>query len=177
MKNKNLFNLGEYDEYTPYSLWTNYDEQTLRSEYLRLRSIAKKRLERLQNSPEFSGAQFVKNWGTGFPTLKDIGNNKMTLSANLSRVSNFLNAQSSTITGIKQTYASRLENYESVGYDFINMSNVVQFSNFLDYLRSQHILRYADSDSAYEFFSEYKGNKSNAQEMSAAFEKWVSKQK
>ena len=177
MKNKNLFNLGEYDEYTPYSLWTNYDEQTLRSEYSRLRSIAKNRLERLQNSPEFSGAQFVKNWGSGFPTLKDIGNNKMTLSANLSRVSNFLNAQSSTITGIKQTYASRLENYESVGYDFINMSNVVQFSNFLDYLRSQHILRYADSDSAYEFFSEYGGNKSNAQEMSAAFEKWVSKQK
>ena len=94
MKNKNLFNLGEYDEYTPYSLWTNYDEQTLRSEYSRLRSIAKTRLERLQNSPEFSGAQFVKNWGTGFPTLKDIGNNKMTLSANLSRVSNFLNAPS-----------------------------------------------------------------------------------
>ena len=177
MKNKNLFNLGEYDEYTPYSLWTNYDEHTLRSEYSRLRSIAIIRLERLQNSPEFSGAQFVKNWGSRFPTLKDIGNNKMTLSANLSRVSNFLNAQSSTITGIKQTYASRLENYESVGYDFINMSNVVQFSNFLDYLRSQHILRYADSDSAYEFFSEYEGNKSNAQEMSAAFEKWVSKQK
>ena len=177
MKNKNLFNLGEYDEYTPYSLWTNYDEQTLRSEYSRLRNIARDRLQRLQNSPEFSGAQFVKNWGSGFPTLKDIGNNKMTLSANLSRVSNFLNAQSSTITGIKQTYASRLENYESVGYDFIDMSNVVQFSNFLDYLRSQHILRYADSDSAYEFFSEYGGNKSNAQEMSSAFEKWVSKQK
>ena len=178
MKNKkNLFNLGEYDEYTPYSLWTNYDEQTLRAEYSRLRSIAKTRLERLQNSPEFSGAQFVKNWGTGFPTLKDTGENKMAIAANLSRVSNFLNAQSSTITGIKETYAKMLENYKEVGYDFIDKSNVVHFSNFLDYLRSQHILRYADSDSAYEFFSEYKGNKSNAQEMSAAFEKWVSKQK
>ena len=177
MKNKNLFNLGEYDEYTPYSLWTNYDEHTLRSEYSRLRNIARKRLQRLQNSPEFSGAQFVKNWGSGFPTLKDIGNNKMTLSANLSRVSNFLNAQSSTLTGIKETYDKMLENYKEVGYDFIDKSNVVHFSNFLDYLRSQHILRYADSDSAYEFFSDYKGNKSNAQEMSAAFEKWITRQK
>lgn len=175
--NDNLFKLGEYDEYTPYALWTNYDEKTLKSEYSRLRSIARKRLERLKSSPEFSGAQFVKNWGTGFPTVKDIGNNKMAIAANLSRVSNFLNAQSSTVTGIKETYAKMLENYKEVGYDFIDKSNVVQFSNFLDYLRSQHILRYADSDSAYEFFSEYKGNKSNAQEMSAAFEKWVSRQK
>ena len=175
--NKNLFKLGEYDEYTPYSLWTNYDEKTLRSEYSRLRNIARDRLQRLQNSPEFSGAQFVKNWGSGFPTLKDIGNNKMTLSANLSRVSNFLNAQSSTLTGIKETYAKMLENYKEVGYDFIDKSNVVHFSNFLDYLRSQHILRYADSDSAYEFFSEYKGNKSNAQEMFDAFEKWITRQK
>ncbi len=177
MKNNDLFKLGEYDEYTPYSLWTNYDEKTLRSEYSRLRNIARGRLQRLQNSPEFSGAQFVKNWGSGFPTLKDIGNNKMTLSANLSRVSNFLNAQSSTLTGIKETYAKMLENYKEVGYDFIDKSNVVHFSNFLDYLRSQHILRYADSDSAYEFFSGYEGNKSNAQEMSAAFEKWITRQK
>lgn len=172
-----MFNLGDYDEYTPYNLWANYDEQTLRSEYSRLRSIAKSRLERLQNNSEFSGAQFVKNWGTGFPTLKDIGTNKMSIAANISRVSNFLNAQSSTLTGIKETYAKMLENYKEVGYDFIDKSNVVHFSNFLDYLRSQHILRYADSDSAYEFFSDYKGNKSNAQEMSAAFEKWITRQK
>ena len=177
MKNENLFGLGEYDEYTPYGLWTNYDEKTLKSEYSRLRSIARKRLERLKSSSEFSGAQFVKNWGTGFPTVKDIGKNKMAIAANLSRVSNFLNAQSSTVTGIKQTYAARLENYHSVGYEFIDHSNVVEFSNFLDYLRSQHILRYADSDSAYEFFADYKGNRSNTQEMSAAFEKWVSRQK
>lgn len=172
-----MFNLGDYDEYTPYNLWTNYDEKTLRGEYSRLRSIARKRLERLQNNPEFSGAQFVKNWGVGFPTLDNIGRNKMSLAAQLSRVSNFLNAQSSTVSGIKQTYAARLENYHSVGYEFIDRSNVVEFSNFLDYLRSQHILRYADSDSAYEFFSGYKGNSSNAQEMSSAFEKWVSRQK
>ena len=177
MKNNNLFNLGEYDEYTPYSLWTNYDEKTLRAEYSRLRSIARKRLERLKSSPKFSGAQFVKNWGTGFPTVKDIGANKMSIAANISRVSNFLNAQSSTLTGIKETYAKMLGNYNEVGYDFIDTSNVVQFSNFLDYLRSQHILRYADSDSAYEFFADYKGNRSNTQEMSAAFEKWVSRQK
>ena len=177
MKNENPFKLGEYDEYTPYSLWTNYDEKTLRAEYARLRSIARKRLERLQSSSEFSGAQFVKNWGTGFPTVKDIGKNKMAIAANLSRVSNFLNAQSSTITGIKETHAKMLENYNEVGYDFIDTSNVVQFSNFLDYLRSQHILRYADSDSAYEFFADYRGNRSNTQEMSAAFEKWVSRQK
>ena len=109
--------------------------------------------------------------------MKDIGKNKIAIAANLSRVSNFLNAQSSTLTGIKETYAKMLENYKEVGYDFIDTSNVVQFSNFLDYLRSQHILRYADSDSAYEFFTDYKGNRSNTQEMSTAFEKWVSRQK
>ena len=172
-----MFNLGDYDEYTPYNLWTNYDEKTLRGEYSRLRSIARKRLERLKSSKEFSGAQFVKNWGVGFPTLSNIGQNKMSLAAQLSRVSNFLNAQSSTVTGIRQTYSAMLENFREVGYDFIDQSNVVEFANFMDYLRSQHILRYADSDSAYEFFSNYKGSRSNTHEMSKAFEKWVSQQR
>lgn len=75
-------------------------DETLRSEYTRLRDIAQKRLKRMAGKPE-AAETFAKHPG-GFPKLKDLDGRAEIVSA-LIDVSNFVTARRGSLSGIHET--------------------------------------------------------------------------
>ncbi len=76
-------------------------DAVLRSEYSRLRSIAMKRLGRMQGKAE--AAETLAQHAEGFPTLKEIGTDRADVVTALSDLSRFLSAKRSSISGIRES--------------------------------------------------------------------------
>ena len=138
-KYRNLPHSKKYDVYTPYNMGSMTEKQ-IREEYSRLRSVANKRLQRLQESG--IGMRALK--GYKFPTISQIeSSSKSTVSSELASVSRWLSDYRSTITGERQfleefrsmirskndgMYASLVETIQGT-YDLIDL---------LDDLREKH---------------------------------------
>lgn len=131
---------AQVQERTPYANKL-MGEKAMRSEYSRLRSIARKRLERLGKSEFSTSAAYQINKNLYKP-LKDI-RSEGELAQRLSDVQRFLNAKQSTVTGQRQIQNKRLATWKSKpGMDWLNKGNFEEFTRFLNFLKAISPNRY-----------------------------------
>ena len=135
-KYRNLPHSKKYEVYTPYNMGSMTEKQ-IREEYSRLRSVANKRLQRLQESG--IGMRALK--GYKFPTIAQIeSSSKSTVSSELASVSRWLSDYRSTITGERQFISEFQDMMRGKGYgDLVkNAEDVYKVVELLDDLREKH---------------------------------------
>lgn len=105
-------------------------DETLRSEYSRLRSIANKRLQRMAGKPEAEGT--YNQYPGGFPKLK--GMSRADVVRNLSRVTDFLVAERGSLSGI---YYSNKKIAKSLKEKGINVpaDQIAKFGTFMNAMK------------------------------------------
>ena len=133
---RNLPYSKKYELYTPYKM-ESMTEAQIRSEYSKMRLVANKRLQRLQESG--IGMRALK--GYKFPTISQIeSSSKSTVASELANVSRWLGDYRSTITGEKQFISEFQEMMRGKGYgDLVKTpADVYKVIGLLDDLREKH---------------------------------------
>lgn len=98
--------------YSPYQI-SNMSESAIRKAYSKLRSIANKRLGRLESQ----GLGMTARTGYRFPTIKNIeSSSKSTIASELADVSKFLRDPRTTVTGEKEFLKNFKEMMTDKGY-------------------------------------------------------------
>ena len=146
-------------------------EAQMRKEYSYLRTIANKRLKRMEKS-EFSDSEiFLKN-RYKFVSLKSI-TDADELAFRLYELVNFVESRSSTITGQKYQRKEIINNLHAKGMIFINEKNYKQFMDFMETVRSLYKSRnHPDSERAYEAFVIAEAKKLNPLDVFESFEEY-----
>lgn len=146
-----------------------------KKEYSRLRSIARKRLERLGKS-EFAGSTTYKNWESGFETVEKLGNERDLRKA-LYDVSRFLSAKTSTITGARKAQAEFVKTMQDMGYSWINKQNAQQFGEFMREVKKHEDYKGRDSEQMVELFRTAKEKRIDPLSLAKNYEKWFDNEK
>ena len=126
----------KYDIYTPYRM-ESMTEKQIRAEYSKMRSIANKRLQRLQSA----GIGERALAGYRFPTISQIeGSSKSTVASELASVSRWLSDYRSTITGERQFISEFQDMMRGKGYgDLVKTpDDVYKVIGLLDDLREKY---------------------------------------
>lgn len=143
----------KYELYTPIKM-ESMTEAQIRSEYSKLRSVANKRLQRLEAAG--IGKRAIR--GYKFPTIAQIeGSSKSTVASELAAVSRWLGDYRSTITGERQFIAEFREMMQSKGYGSLidTPEDVYNIVGLLDDLREKYsndLLRYRSGLSDKDIF-------------------------
>ena len=133
----------KYDIYTPYKM-ESMTEAQIRAEYSKLRSVANKRLQRLDSA----GIGMRALSGYRFPTIAQIeSSSKATVASELANVSRWLGDYRSTLTGERQFISEFQEMMRSKDYGSLveTPEDVYKVISLLDYLREKYkndLLRY-----------------------------------
>ena len=133
----------KYDIYTPYKL-ESMTEAQIRAEYSKLRSVANKRLQRLDSA----GIGMRALSGYRFPTIAQIeSSSKATVASELANVSRWLGDYRSTLTGERQFMSEFQEMMRSKDYGSLveTPEDVYKVIGLLDDLRERYkndLLRY-----------------------------------
>ena len=133
----------KYDIYTPYKM-ESMTEAQIRAEYSKLRSVANKRLQRLDSA----GIGMRALSGYRFPTIAQIeSSSKDTVASELANVSRWLGDYRSTITGERQFISEFKEMMQDKGYGSLveTPEDVYKVVGLLDDLREKYkndLLRY-----------------------------------
>lgn len=166
----------KYDRewYLPHSAKANMPEheKQIREEYSRLRSIARKRLERIQGTEWESSDIYRQNVGK-FKPLSQISESE--LPGYLDAVSRFVISQRSSIKGLEQYRKASVENLQKQGFSFVNEKNYNEVVRFFEAARIANINRLFDSYRQAEWFTDVKekGLKMNTTEFKAAYKKFI----
>lgn len=127
---------SKYPVYTPYRM-ESMSESQIRAEYSKMRSIANKRLRRLESA----GIGMRALSGYKFPTIAQIeSSSKSTVASELASVSRWLGDYRSTITGERQYISEFQDMMRGKGYgDLVKTSeDVYNVVRLLDDLREKH---------------------------------------
>lgn len=122
--------------FTPYQL-ASMTDAAIRKEYSKLRSIANKRLGRLQAQ----GLGKTARSGYKFPTIKDIeSSSRATVASELADVSRFLRDPRTTVTGEKSFLENFKEMMSEKGYaDLVETpDDVYKVLDFMEEIREQN---------------------------------------
>lgn len=167
-----------YDKmmYSPYALnnagWT---EKELRAEYSRLRSIARKRLERFKGTEWESTQSYQKNAGK-YKALADI-RSTAELKGLLSDVAYFVDASTGSVSGLKQQRAKAIETFNDRGYDFVNKANFKDFTDWLEDMRDHKLAKIYDSSQLAEVYAVTREKGFTTQEVLQDFDFWYKNRK
>ena len=124
--------------YTPFQL-SKMSESAIRKAYSELRSVANKRLGRLEKQ----GLGKTARTGYKFPTIKEIeGSSRSTVASELADVSKFLRNPRTTVTGEKQFLADFREMMTEKGYGDL-VSDVDQIYKTIEFMEE---IRETNSD-------------------------------
>lgn len=140
---RNLPYSKKYELYTPIKM-ENMTEASLKAEYSRMRSVANKRLQRL----EAAGIGKRALEGYRFPTIAQIqSSSKNTVASELASVSRWLNDYRSTLTGERQFLEEFREMMERKEYGSLvsTPEDIYNVVDLLDDLRERYkndLLRY-----------------------------------
>lgn len=115
-----------------------YTEKELTKVYSYFRSIAKKRINRLEQYGYTKTAQYQRMKAIGLPILKEIENRNQ-LAMYLQQVAFFVSTESSTISGIKRIRAQKLEQFAEMGFTGINESNFDDFVDFFETAKAKNV--------------------------------------
>lgn len=119
--------------YQPQALQEVYSEKELRREYSRLRSVARKRLERFAGS-EFEDSNVYRYNKGKYVPLSQVSN-KGELVHLLSDVARFLTAEAGSVSGQREIRNKAIATWNEKGYTWINKSNYAAFARFLEFAR------------------------------------------
>lgn len=142
------------DDYTPIALELTWDMKDVRKEYSRLRSIWRKRYERILKS-DYKDINLVKDRPIQrYKQLKDITSDRE-LYHLLSELATIIASDRTTVTGLKKQEKEQMEHINDVyGTELKTHEDLLIFGRFMEQLREFASDRIYDSDFAVELYSE-----------------------
>lgn len=146
--------LRSKDDYTPLALELTWDMKDVRKEYSRLRSIWRKRYERLLKS-DYKDINLVKDRPIQrYKQLKDITSDREIYHL-LSELSTIIASDRTTITGLKKHEKEQMQHINDVyGTELKTHEDLLNFGIFMEQLRDFASDRIYDSDFAVELYSD-----------------------
>lgn len=109
----------------------HFEEKELRKVYSNFRSIARKRIERLEQYGYTKGAQYQRMKAIGLPALKEISNRNQ-LAMYLQQTAFFISTESSTVKGIKRIRKQKVDQFTAEGFIGLTSENIDDFLQFFD---------------------------------------------
>lgn len=142
------------DDYTPLALELTWDMKDLRKEYSRLRSIWRKRYERLLKS-DYKDINLVKDRPIQrYKQLKDITSDREIYHL-LSELATIIASDITTVTGLKKREKEQMQHINDVyGTELKTHDDLLNFGSFMEQLRDFASDRIYDSDFAVELYSD-----------------------
>lgn len=153
---------------------------TLRKEYSRLRSIARKRLERMSTSA-YKSSQTYLRYRNMFPSLPSMDAltkrgsvTKAKLEKKLSELRKFLDLETSTVSGARRVSKSRIAQLQRKGYTFIKTEkDLRKFGEFMDYNRALKKGGLYDSERVIEMMDKVDQRGINVDQVKKDFDWWM----
>lgn len=142
------------DDYTPLALELTWDMKDVRKEYSRLRSIWRKRYERLLKS-DYKEINLVRDRPINrYKQLKDITSDRE-LYHLLSELATIIASDRTTVTGLKKQEKEQMIHINDVyGTELKTHEDLLNFGRFMEQVRDFALDRIYDSDFAVELYSE-----------------------
>ena len=142
------------DDYTPLALELTWDMKDVRKEYSRLRSIWRKRYERLLKS-DYSDINLVKDRPIQrYKQLKDITSDREIYHL-LSELATIIASDRTTVTGLKKREKEQMKKInELYGAELQTHEDLLNFGHFMETLRDFAVNRIYDSDFAVDLYSD-----------------------
>lgn len=142
------------DDYTPLALELTWDMKDVRKEYSRLRSIWRKRYERLLKS-DYNDIKLVEDRPIQrYKQLKDITSDRE-LYHLLSELATIIASNRSTIIGLKQREKEQMKDFnKEYGTKLKTHEDLMNFGDFMENIRDFASDRIYDSDFAVDLYSE-----------------------
>lgn len=146
--------LRSKDDYTPLALELTWDMKDVRKEYSRLRSIWRKRYERLLKS-DYKDINLVKDRPIQrYKQLKDITSDREIYHL-LSELATIIESDRTTITGLKKQEKEQMQHINDVyGTELKTHEDLLNFGRFMEQLRDFASDRIYDSDFAVDLYSD-----------------------
>lgn len=142
------------DDYTPLALELTWDMKDVRKEYSRLRSIWRKRYERLLKS-DYKDINLVTDRPIQrYKQLKDITSDREIYHL-LSELATIIGSDRTTVTGLKKQEKEQMQHINDVyGTELKTHEDILNFGSFMEQLRDFASDRIYDSDFAVDLYSE-----------------------
>lgn len=142
------------DDYTPLALELTWDMKDVRKEYSRLRSIWRKRYERLLKS-DYKDINLVTDRPIQrYKQLKDITSDREIYHL-LSELATIIGSDRTTVTGLKKREKEQMQHINDVyGTELKTHEDFLNFGSFMEQLRDFASDRIYDSDFAVELYSD-----------------------
>lgn len=142
------------DDYTPLALELTWDMKEVRKEYSRLRSIWRKRYERLLKS-DYKDINLVTDRPIQrYKQLKDIKSDREIYHL-LSELATIIGSDRTTVTGLKKQEKEQMKHINDVyGTELKTHDDLLNFGRFMEQLRDFASDRIYDSDFAVDLYSE-----------------------
>ena len=146
--------LRSKDDYTPLALELTWDMKDVRKEYSRLRSIWRKRYERLVKS-DYKDINLVKDRPIQrYKQLKEITSDREIYHL-LSELATIIASDRTTITGLKRQEIEQMRHINDVyGTELKTHEDLLNFGRFMEQLRDFASDRIYDSDFAVDLYSD-----------------------
>lgn len=146
--------LRSKDDYTPLALELTWDMKDVRKEYSRLRSIWRKRYERLLKS-DYKDINLVKDRPIQrYKQLKDITSDREIYHL-LSELATIIASDRTTVTGLKKQEKEQMQHINDVyGTELKTHEDMLNFGRFMEQLRDFASDRIYDSDFAVDLYSD-----------------------
>ena len=141
------------EDYTPLALELTWNEKEVRQEYSRLRSIYRKRYERLVKS-EYSNINLVKERPISrYKPIKEIENSRELFHL-LSELATIVSSDL-TVSGLKKREKEKMEHLNDLyGTELKTHEDLLNFRKFMEQIRDFAQDRIYDSDFAVELYSD-----------------------
>lgn len=149
----------------------HFEEKELRKVYSNFRSIARKRIERLEQYRYTTGAQYQRMKAIGLPALKEITNRNQ-LAMYLQQTAFFISTESSTVKGIKRIRKQKLEQFEEMGFTGINESNYDDFIDFFETAKAKNV-RGSDFEEAAKVWNLGRKTKATAKQITEDYNRYT----
>ena len=142
------------DDYTPLALELTWDMKDVRKEYSRLRSIWRKRYERLLKS-DYKDINLVTDRPIQrYKQLKDITSDREIYHL-LSELATIIESDRTTVTGLKKQEKEQMKHINDVyGTELKTHEDLLNFGRFMEQIRDFASDRIYDSDLAVDLYSE-----------------------
>ena len=146
--------LRSKDDYTPLAFELTWDMKDVRKEYSRLRSIWRKRYERLLKS-DYKDINLVKDRPIQrYKQLKDITSDREIYHL-LSELGTIIASDRTTVTGLKKQEKEQMQHINDVyGTELKTHEDLLNFGRFMEQIRDFASDRIYDSDFAVELYSD-----------------------
>lgn len=142
------------DDYTPLALELTWDMKDVRKEYSRLRSIWRKRYERILKS-DYKDINLVKERPIQrYKQLKDITSDREIYHL-LSELATIIGSDRTTVTGLKKHEKEQIKHINDVyGTELKTHEDLLKFGRFMEQIRDFASDRIYDSDFAVDLYSD-----------------------